>query len=461
MQRICHMRSAKPMRVVLLSLAATCVAGNADFIVMTKGLDASRKAAAFRYPASYQALLPFLRNALVGDAGDQSDVLDHCEQTLREFEQNRSHHQHQRASAAALMCTALGSNRVQALTALPAAHVCSLVVDGQQTRPSKPPRDGFQELVDDALATMGHFTAPSHLGYRWHRRMAAQLGWKAGSSAVPADRRTARACRGTVLMVENRTGRALSTARVHHYAKTIALNSLYARRHNYSFVVLRPSPGPWLESGSHAAWCKLKAVRSLMTEANATACHWIMVLDSDAVVREQHVDFMQLLGLEEESRALALAREDPNSPIFHVVRGPKSAKKKKAPTMNTGVMFVRAGGLALRLFQTWAEARHAPICRQWDRVHPFEQGCLEILLNASGSKLAAELVDAVRLDPMTIYNSPYGSFVRHIWGGPGRPLRRAGGALDDEMRVQGLWTNQALQKVLDEVAKKHVKSLPC
>ena len=273
------------------------------------------------------------------------------------------------------------------------------------------------------------------------------------------------ACQATVLMVENRTVQAINEPRVYHYSKTVALNALYARRHNFTFTVLRPTQGPMLQGGSHPAWCKLKAITSAMSRVDGPPpCHWMMVLDSDAMVREHHVDFMQLLNLRADTRhVLVLAREDPNSPIFdkQKIQRHKRGIVKAAPTLNTGVMFVRAGAQATQLLNAWAEARIHPVCAAWNNVHAFEQACLEALLNSSTPGLSPALSTLIRFEPMMLFNSPYGSFVRHIWGGPGRPLRQAGGALDDEMRVQGIWTKADHQRILDDVQCNHLLTMPC
>ena len=48
-------------------------------------------------------------------------------------------------------------------------------------------------------------------------------------------------------------------------------------------------------------WCKIKAalqaVNASLASRASSDCHWIMLLDSDAFVREQHRSFIHMIGL--------------------------------------------------------------------------------------------------------------------------------------------------------------------
>jgi hypothetical protein len=60
--------------------------------------------------------------------------------------------------------------------------------------------------------------------------------------------------------------------------------------------------------------------------------------------------------------------------------------------------------------------------------------------------------------PMQLFNSPWGTFVRHVWGGPGAALRRH--AFDDELKVQGVWDPGHLSDLLQGAYDSWV-DMPC
>ena len=49
--------------------------------------------------------------------------------------------------------------------------------------------------------------------------------------------------------------------------------------------------------------------------------------------------------------------------------------------------------------------------------------------------------------PMQHFNSPWGRYARHIWGGEGVRLRAS--VYDDELRVQGVWTAEQQMALVD------------
>lgn len=59
---------------------------------------------------------------------------------------------------------------------------------------------------------------------------------------------------------------------------------------------------------------------------------------------------------------------------------------------------------------------------------------------------------------MQLFNSPWGSFVRHVWGGPGVELRKK--LFDDELRVQGVWRKRRFEQLVIE-AQSHSMDMPC
>ena len=60
--------------------------------------------------------------------------------------------------------------------------------------------------------------------------------------------------------------------------------------------------------------------------------------------------------------------------------------------------------------------------------------------------------------PMQHFNSPWGRYARHIWGGEGAQLRAT--VYDDELKVQGIWT-KAQQMALVEGARRVGSARTC
>ena len=54
-------------------------------------------------------------------------------------------------------------------------------------------------------------------------------------------------------------------------------------------------------------------------------------------------------------------------------------------------------------------------------------------LNAPTPLIAIHRHRRIATAPMQLFNSPWGSFIRHVWGGPGVDLRRR--IFDDELKV--------------------------
>jgi hypothetical protein len=169
------------------------------------------------------------------------------------------------------------------------------------------------------------------------------------------------ACNATVVMMDDRRwaprGAAGADARdgpagrgdggkdVPYYAKTLALNYLYARRHRMGFALVRPTRGAWLADGASGlcpAWCRVKALASLVASwrAEPGRCHWLLYIDSDAYVREQHTNFVRRLGAPANADAhVALAREEPPAGAFRSPR--RRAHGVRVPSLNAGVLFVK------------------------------------------------------------------------------------------------------------------------
>lgn len=295
--------------------------------------------------------------------------------------------------------------------------------------------------------------------------------------------RGAASCGGTVLMIDDRRVDAaanLSLAKHPYYNKAFALNRLYATRHNLSFVLVRPTAGEWLAgqprspacaaqkgdfcAGMCPAWCRLKIIRRVVAQLLArprpepagAACHWLLYIDSDAYVREQHTDFTSVLGAPRHADVhLAIAREEPPAGAFRSNR--RRAHGVRVPSLNAGVLFVRASAWSEALLDVWMRAPELPVCEPFRRSWPCEQQCLHELLR-NRTLLPDGWQRRIATAPTQLFNSPWGSFVRHVWGGPGAELRRR--AFDDELRVQGVWRRRAFERLLGEAHAAWV-DMPC
>ena len=311
-----------------------------------------------------------------------------------------------------------------------------------------------------------------------------------------------------------------------------------------------------LARGANAGWCKVRLLAQRVAaaraaRANAAAddgasgegagCHWLFLLDSDAFVREQHVHVLKILAsllasdgatvhaaaaaaapsaapwpppsrLAPATSRTAPARASAPAPAitlgaapFDLVLAreqPLEGTLKRTQWLNTGVLLLRASAWSARLLATW-EAAVAPggRCAEWAAQWPFEQRCLEVLLQASvpaaaelppqlsppppplpldrrrhrrrrrrrlrlrrrraqafstaadldpGGGFVPDAARKVRVVPMQLFNSPWGEFVRHIWGGHGKDLKRH--TYDDALHIHGVWGTAALAEAVRDVA---------
>jgi hypothetical protein len=289
-----------------------------------------------------------------------------------------------------------------------------------------------------------------------------------------------------------------STHTLRYYQKTFALNRLYATRHGLGFLLVRPTAADWLlpsvdQSGMAdraittqlcPAWCRVKILAAIVSrllrgreprgpppgpqawgrlggsgrhrEHASSTRHWILYIDSDAYVREQHTDFLARLSTPANQEVhFAIAREEPPAGGF---RSPKKrAHGVRTPSMNAGVLFVRASHWTSSLLAAWIAAADTPVCAPFRQSWPCEQQCFHELLR-NRTMLPPGWRRRIATAPMQLFNSPWGTFVRHVWGGPGAALRRH--AFDDELKVQGVWDPGHLSDLLQGAYDSWV-DMPC
>eukprot|EP00928_Gymnodinium_smaydae_P063719 TRINITY_DN47214_c0_g1_i1.p1 TRINITY_DN47214_c0_g1~~TRINITY_DN47214_c0_g1_i1.p1 ORF type:complete len:292 (-),score=39.39 TRINITY_DN47214_c0_g1_i1:103-978(-) len=249
-----------------------------------------------------------------------------------------------------------------------------------------------------------------------------------------------------------------------HRSMTAVLNQAYASHWGYSFNIVHWNWSRVRRSRYrrfHPAWGKVFFLHNRLRELEAasangaegaSACTWLLYLDSDAYVREFDVPLpIFLQGLAERYASLgSLLRLQPASDgvgagSAHAVAG--SAQMQLAPGaiftrersvahavdgnfrprrawINSGVFLLRAGKKAAMLIDDWLalgdaaddKLRHA---WPWDQValtellRPGAFPWTRWSLNASSHNLSgvAALVDMVEM------NSPWGRFVQHLWAG--------------------------------------------
>ena len=254
-------------------------------------------------------------------------------------------------------------------------------------------------------------------------------------------------CTAELVMMDNRNITAHRVA-----SKTTMLNLLYTRRHGIQFLLARPALGPWRTHGTWLTWCKVKLLEQIVArwlrQASNRPCHWLAFLDSDAIVREQSLNFIDLMP----DADLVIAREQP-VPSMGLL-----GTRSLAGGVNTGVMFMKATKRLHALLRAWVAAHDALGCVSLHATWPYEQRCLDLMLQgkhelgpnsssitANGGTGGANWSDLVALHllPMQAINSPWGRFVRHTWsanmGLHNQRLRDS--QLDDEMRTQGIGFN--------------------
>ena len=267
-------------------------------------------------------------------------------------------------------------------------------------------------------------------------------------------------CTAALVMLENRPLTNASS----YWNKVIALNYLYARRHGYQFFLMAPSRSGSAAKGVYYSWCKIDTLAALVerlapppappapftasgsaasggpASANrpAARCTWIVFLDSDAYVREQFVSVPQLLSTlgPAASRAeLVIGRE--RNVAAGESGGSGAVAFQTSFALNTGVLFLSASNWSRQLLRGWSSLQDTA-CKGKLFRRQAEQKCFERLLADQRQLLPPLAEERIFHAPMQAFNSPWGRYARHIWGGEGVGLRAT--VFDDELRVQGVWT---------------------
>ena len=201
-----------------------------------------------------------------------------------------------------------------------------------------------------------------------------------------------RRCNATIVMMDDRRHVPLAnnSKDIGYFHKAMMLNLLYAQRHGMSFLIVRPTAAvedSWLDGGASGlcpAWCRVKILASLVASRLAAhGCHWVLYIDSDAYIREQHVDLLERLDTPANRDVhFAFAREELPAGGFRSPR--KRSHGVRVPSLNAGVLFVRASAWSARLLAVWMRAAQQPVCAPFRQQWPCEQQCLhELLRNRS------------------------------------------------------------------------------
>ena len=126
----------------------------------------------------------------------------------------------------------------------------------------------------------------------------------------------------------------------------------------------------------------------------------------------------------------------------------------------TGVMFARANQWSLDLAKTWLRsARDNEVhCRNYKNRWPTEQNCLIYLLRAI--EFAPDSENRIYSARAQEFNTPWGEFISHLWGGIGgghsthenaiitdavqRPVKdiRREDRIEELWRIHGVWSRK-------------------
>ena len=127
--------------------------------------------------------------------------------------------------------------------------------------------------------------------------------------------------------------------------------------------------------------------------------------------------------------------------------------------LNSGILLLKPSRWARRLLSVWEGLRtRGCVGRGFHRQ--AEQRCFERLLalGPNGS-LPAGTPARVLVTPMQLLNSPWGLYVRHLWGGEGRDLRAH--VYDDALHTHGVWTRAQANALLEEVLRRYPPERTC
>ena len=199
-----------------------------------------------------------------------------------------------------------------------------------------------------------------------------------------------------------------------------AINLDYTRRHGYDFRMYCQGDA----KGFANAWLKVSVLESLFDEAaKLDSPTYILLIDSDVYIRATAMklpDWMKQNGIDFANVPWSLMYSKES-----VVPG----KFKDPGWINTGAAYgyvdpsdkVRTAA-ALKMLRTWREASCTD-CEdfQTEDKHPWEQGCMERLLKTSS--IIQQQVN-ISHSHMNTWNGPWGAYLRHAWGGPGKDLRK-------------------------------------
>ena len=249
-----------------------------------------------------------------------------------------------------------------------------------------------------------------------------------------------------------------------------AINLHYAQKHGYEYIVFCNGDA----RGATDAWLKVAALEWLVERAAREAVPtYLLLVDSDSVIRAMETRLEDWLPANNMSFptlqwSLLFASETQVGSFDPAKEGSEHPEVPRN-LLNTGVAYGyvdphdrdRLAALR-RVLELWQQAScDAALCLGFSRPeqHPWEQGCLQKLLFNTTKSIFQPVVH-VSQQHMNLWNGPWGVFVRHVWGGPGKDKRNW--VFDDMIESYRIDVSASLAAIKATMVAPHISvRRPC
>jgi len=259
------------------------------------------------------------------------------------------------------------------------------------------------------------------------------------------------------------------------YNFATVLNYAYARRHGYNFLYVRSTePASKELRVTWRRWAYL--VDHLADLQSSGRCTWMLVLDSDAFVREEELPIDMFLAdigrrysvpattggvMARERKVWKASKAQSSHPETHEWYSLENKEYKSYGWVNPGVAIFNAASEPLRqLVETMSTApEHISCCKVgW----PTDMAVLSELLDPGFYPLAriqgretnaTAVSGTISLVDMLEMNCPFGRFVSHVWSGWGKDMRQT--AFKDALLRIDAWNVDRFSSLIGEIKNEH------